>query len=39
MDIPNKIPLIKVKQWLKSWDESDWSKDGDNPPKEGGCRN
>lgn len=34
MDIPSKIPLIKVKQWLKSWDESDWSKEGDNPPKE-----
>ena len=34
MSVPNKIPLIKVRQWLSSWDQSDWCKEGASPPKE-----
>lgn len=34
MAIPSRIPLIKVRQWMESWDLSDWCKDGNNPPKE-----
>lgn len=34
MSIPSRIPLIKVRQWLESWDKSDWCKDGSDPPKE-----
>lgn len=34
MSTSNKIPLLKVNQWLKSWEISDWSDDLPEPPHE-----
>lgn len=35
MSIPNQIPLLKVRQWLKSWELSDWvQEDLPEPPHE-----